>query len=332
MTTTWKTSVLLVSALVGGSLAAVAPMEPAAANTQPATDIITPAAANIITKSGRIVDFYTELGIAANEIPAVDPAHTASLEAVIQVALDDVSATSPVTTAAVACSDTGALVAHARQVAAMNKARDTRAKSLDEETVYMYMSHYFDLPSPCASNTAYYPSWITNSDRQAYGNFLTATGMTDLAASTGQMVLSATTLASNPASSIDNIFNGDAVDRLAGGLDLADKLGAGRTLVEELGTVSAQLDTGATPEDIVDGMHSRLSTTWGTDDLISVIIGTGAALMVPTVGAAVFGLGAVAVSLQITGFNTIVQHAAYNALRYTTSSRTSARLMRSLGW
>lgn len=78
-------------------------------------------------------------------------------------------------------------------------------------------------------------------------------------------------------------------------------------------------------------MHANLSSTWGTDDMIGAIIGTAAAFMMPSGGAIVFGLGAVAVGMQLTGFNSLMQVAAYNALRYTTSSRAATRFMRSLG-
>lgn len=139
------------------------------------------------------------------------------------------------------CTKTGALIAYAQQVAAMNKARDAQAKSQDEETVYMYMSHFFDLPSMCANPTAYYPDWITNSDRTAYDNYLSVTN-TQLMTSAGQMILAANTLADNPVPAIQKVIQGGYGNRLVGGVQATDKLLAGGTLIDELPTVVALLD------------------------------------------------------------------------------------------
>lgn len=57
-------------------------------------------------------------------------------------------------------------MSYSQQVAEANDATDPDATTLGQETVYMYMSHFFDLPTVCGDNTAVYPDWITNDDRR----------------------------------------------------------------------------------------------------------------------------------------------------------------------
>ena len=68
---------------------------------------------------------------------------------------------------------------HAKIVALENMERDPNAKSYGEEFVYMYLSHYVDIPAEylgsCSKNDEepYLANWITNDDRKAYDIFLT---------------------------------------------------------------------------------------------------------------------------------------------------------------
>lgn len=77
-------------------------------------------------------------------------------------------------------------------------------------------------------------------------------------------------------------------------------------------------------------MRANLSSTWTNADTVDAIIGTVAALMIPTVGAALFSLGTIVVGFELTGVNTIMQIAAYNSMRLSTSGRVSGRMMRAL--
>lgn len=331
MKTANRTTILLVPALIAGALTAVTTTSAAVADvSSPVT--VSADAANIITQSGRIIDFYTALGVDATEIPTVSNADAGVIEGIVDlVAGPAQTAPSLPSTRPTDCSNTGALVAYARQVAGMNKSRDANAKTLDEETVYMYMSHFFDLPSLCGNPTAYYPDWITNSDRTAYTNYLTAANGTQLATSVGQLVLSATSFTSNPVPAIQKVTSKAYVDNLEGATDIADKALAGDTIIDEMQNIVTMIDADKAPQEIVDQMSANLSPTWSSLDTLKTVVGTAAALMLPTYGAMLFSLGAVAMSVQLTGVNTLVQVAAYNALRYSTSSRASSRFMRSMG-
>ena len=70
---------------------------------------------------------------------------------------------------------------YARKIAGVNKKRDSNAKDLDSESVYMYISHYLDVPGgplPLDMPVDYYSdnglmsAWITNTDRAVYERFL----------------------------------------------------------------------------------------------------------------------------------------------------------------
>lgn len=68
---------------------------------------------------------------------------------------------------------------HAKESALINNERDPNNRGLSREIVYMYLSHYVDIPpeyigETCDANDEepYYANWITNDDRDAYENFI----------------------------------------------------------------------------------------------------------------------------------------------------------------
>ena len=329
-------SLVIAPALIMGSFNTLAPTDPTNSGTTPTAttpSMITAQSAQIITETGRIVDFYSDLGIAQVDIPIASPTDSPTLETVIDLVSSPTASTPPLSTSLPTdCSNTGDLIAYSQQKAVMNNARDRMAGTIESETVHMYMSHFFDLPSMCANPTAYYPDWITSSDRTAYNSYFTASNSGALAASVGQMILSATNLVDSPVAAVNKLATHGFGGRLAGGTVLANKGLAADTLIHELVSMNSALASGSTPQQLVDQMRTNLSATWSDADTANAVIGTAAALMMPSIAGIVFGLGATAISIQITGLDTLYQTAAYNALRYTISSRASARFMRSLGW
>lgn len=314
-------------ALIGACLGAA----PASADTTTAPALTAPGA-QAVTEAGRIVDFYQALGVGASDIPIAAEAQAATLSSVVDAVATPVPtpALPTLSTPPIDCSNTGALVAYSQQVAAANSAIDPNATTLSQETVYMYMSHFFDLPSICADNTAYYPAWITNDDRAVYNSYLTTSNNLQLATSIPQMILDANTLVT-PGAPASQVLRGNVGAKLAAGVDVADRFSAGKSLIDEMRTVVNLLNTSATPEAIVTQMRANLASTWTDADTQNAIIGTIAALMSPTFGRALIGLGSVVISFQLTGVNTIMQRAAFNTMRLSTSGRASARLMRSYG-
>ena len=68
---------------------------------------------------------------------------------------------------------------HAKESAIINNKRDPNNKGLSREIIYMYLSHYVDIPpefigETCDANDEepYYANWITNDDRDTYESFI----------------------------------------------------------------------------------------------------------------------------------------------------------------
>lgn len=329
-----KLSVIVTASLVAAGLSAL----PAAAQTTTTTaptSTLSAEGSQIVTQSGRIVDFYKTMGVTQADVPTATDAQTSTLNGVIDIVagstMPGVPALPTLSSQPTDCSNTGALISYSQQVAAENSAIDPNATTPDQETVYMYLSHFFDLPSICADNTAYYPDWIVNDDRSVYDSYLSASNNSTLVSSFGKMAVSANTLAGDPVTSANKIWRGGYGDKLAGATNVADQTTASSTLITELQTVSTLLNANDTPQQVVDQMRSDLSPEWTATDVVDTIIGTAALLMEPEIGVMVFGLGLTAVSMQLTGLNTIMQTAAFNAMRASTSGRVSERLMRSYG-
>ena len=74
------------------------------------------------------------------------------------------------------CSFEGKLI-HAKVTAEENMLRDKNATDFGSEFLYMYMSHYIDIPvqhqGSCSENDElpFYANWITNNDRYEYLDF-----------------------------------------------------------------------------------------------------------------------------------------------------------------
>lgn len=324
----WKLSAVLVGALVSTSLVAA----PAAFATT--TDpTLSAAGAQAVTESGRIVDFYKALGVGASNIPAASQPQAATLSGVLDLVVAPASTPSLPTLSAppTNCSNTGALVSYSQQVAAANNAIDPKATTLGQETVYMYMSHFYDLPSICSNNAAYYSKWITNDDRAVYNSYLATSNNVQLGTTIPQMILNAETLVSNPLAPVAKLVVGHPGAWLATGVDGINRFAAGQSLISEFQTVSTLLDANSTPEAIVSQMRADLSSTWSDADTVDAIIATVAALMSPTIGQALFSLGTVVISFELKGVNSFMQTAAFNAMRMSTSGRAATRMMRSYG-
>ncbi|WP_460802808.1 hypothetical protein [Microbacterium sp. GXF6406] len=317
----------------GATPAAAASSQPAPAVQSATTSSpLTAETAHYITQSGKIVEVLESLGIELSEIPTVSPSDVGVLEAVVNSSVAGAPSVPPLPTSRPTdCTQTGTVLAYAQQQASLNKARDVNAGSLESETVYMYMSHFFDLPSLCGNPAAYYPSWITNSDRTAYNNYFTSTNNVALAANVGGMVLDVTTFASNPIPALKNALDGSVGSALEGGVTGADLYFTGQGILESFGSIQTILAADGSAADIVAALHSNLGDAWGDDDSLGALVGIVASLMAPNAAGVVFGLGTVAASIMLSAASGLYQVAAYNTLRYTTTSRSSARLMRSMG-
>ena len=77
---------------------------------------------------------------------------------------------------------------YATQMAIQNKKNDPEVTDLTKETVYMYMSHYIDIPTgiiekgidKSISNDKYFSAWITREDRRVYDRFIHDMKLSDI--------------------------------------------------------------------------------------------------------------------------------------------------------
>lgn len=86
---------------------------------------------------------------------------------------------------------------YAYRIAAINKKRDPKAESIQDEAIYMYLSHYLDMPSVDVgdaldhnSDDGYYSAWITNEDRSVYKRYLHTERLAEWAESLRKIVTS----------------------------------------------------------------------------------------------------------------------------------------------
>ena len=78
---------------------------------------------------------------------------------------------------------------YAAQMAIQNKKNDAEVTDLNKETLYMYMSHYIDIPTgiitegidKSISNDKYFSAWITREDRRVYDRFISDIKISDMA-------------------------------------------------------------------------------------------------------------------------------------------------------
>lgn len=85
---------------------------------------------------------------------------------------------------------------YAAKIAEINKKRDSNAKDIDTETVYMYMSHFIDIKTgmleevdTSISDDGYCSAWITDEDRKAYDTYLSGSKNGELIKQNAQLAL-----------------------------------------------------------------------------------------------------------------------------------------------
>lgn len=244
------------------------------------------------------------------------------------------------------CDDTNRFL-HARQTAAANMDGDANAKGLEAETVYMFLSHYVDVPAsyrsgPCAANDEepYYANWITNDDRNVYDSFLRVSGYADAPRAVSSAISGIAGAVGAEGTGVDfyksitekNVI-GAFYDLLSAG-SLADST-LHASVLEDIRVSIRDIagDTNLENEDaheVVDRLINRLSAKtyhdWFTAaDTVCValaFLASGGSML--DVGIAVVQLGA------LFGAG-LAQTAAVSGMIASLSGRTSGRLMRAWG-
>ncbi|MBW0255577.1 hypothetical protein [Cellulomonas sp. PS-H5] len=234
-------------------------------------------------------------------------------------------------------------LAHAYTMAEVNSARDRNARDIGSETVYMYLSHYVDLPQDPTqypvdhnSNANRYAAWITPDDRRVFDQYLRYDRHVEMAYQVTQLgealrgltgvqgaarhawqnahrwggkILGLTSVGWN--AGVDGVSGQEATAVLTDAWNATDDPEAAIRMVEE-------------------GLKSQYGTAIGTKEMTGLMLAAAA-----TVAGAPVGLVAALVTTSLTvslaGMKDVVDQAMLAGLLATASSRVTLRYFRSIG-
>jgi hypothetical protein len=236
-------------------------------------------------------------------------------------------------------------------IAGVNILRDPDASELDDEVVYMYLSHYIDMiPADVGttvdynSNARKYSAWITYYDREVYDSYLNAsgagyaadkmraavTGLANLGSSTYELSQVAKSLSKSANTVHTTITAADAT------LTPQEAEGVGIAIAE----LTEALSDDKTPEQVIAEVHEGLSghnyekeiedfiTSVATSIALDVAFGT-LAVTGPVgilIGSAIF-----AVNLCSMAYLDMYQYVAWLAMGQSLSGRVPGRMLRYYG-
>lgn len=296
--------------------------------------------ADLMTFAGQVQEFYDGIGFDENDFIEADPSQVATLEEIITLAIDELTASPSAGASSYSSTsdeNTGKLAQYSQSKAALNNTRDANATTLEKETVYMFLSHYVDTPgctSFCLSyaETNLYADWITNSDRTAYNSFLTAVNLGGLANNLAQGAIAAADLAPTSLSAIaKDLMSGNAGLVLKGLIQAAVPADAATQVASAADQILNRIDQNDSAEAIIDDLISDMTVGWGDRDTASAVIGVTAFMLLPTVAGAIGAIGSPIVSMAVYSYAGLYQRAAIVALHYGTSGRVPGRMFRSWG-
>jgi len=295
----------------------------------------------VITEAAKIVEFYTHHDVTAADLPVIDVQHNTVLEEVINLALDDLDALAELDPSIFppvspnSSPGIGAQLGNALAKATMNNTRDAYAGGLHDEAVYMFMSHYVDIPQAGGgvAQPNLYADWITNSDRQTYDNFLASIDFINASVSMFDIFDKSTTIATTASNAIKRLLNpqqssANILLYLMDSVNLAQK---GDDLKNALQNLQYALNDNKSAAEIILNLEASLQTNWERPEYRKAIIGSMAALAMGSFGGAMFALGIGALQFVVTGFEGLAIKAAVNGMGYTRSGRVAMRLWRSMG-
>ena len=319
---------------------------PTATAATPAADRIDYGlAAEIITAAWEADEALDRIGLtpADLELPERDDDLYEQVAAGLDAWLDAQSGTRAAAVPAVAprASEeerlTAERLAYAGYIAQVNSARDRRAGALDDEIVYMYLSHYVDVPrgllpglADASNHNQYLSAWIADDDRFVYDRFLSTHGTLEHAHALKE---AASTLVNLQGAITHPVREGlNAISGTAAGLDL---VGGGKDLKSAFDAWRNYL--GSTSDDPARVVQTLTDGSLTADDLDEKSRDGAVALLAAGVGVAAAGGGPLAwagagavqaVSMAYFGVRTLAQQANYASMIASNQGRYSERLWR----
>lgn len=233
-------------------------------------------------------------------------------------------------------------LAHAYDMAELNSRRDRNARDIGSETVFMYLSHYVDLPQDPAlypvdynSHANRYASWLTEEDRLVFERFLQVGPNAQLGKDLSDAGFAMASIAKAPAS-IREVFQGakQVVERIARGAEEWWDLWQVFRDRDVLQRMKEAWEAGDSPEVIVDRIASGLTVGDYGKEVRDAVVGVLLAAAVAAAG----GPGGVVVAIALAGVSIatlamkdVINQAAVAGLLLTATSRVTLRYLRSIG-
>lgn len=234
-------------------------------------------------------------------------------------------------------------LAHAYAVAEVNSARDRNARDIGTETVYMYLSHYVDLPQdptqyPVDHNSYAnrYAAWITQDDRRVFDQYLRYDRHVEMAYQITELGTALRGLTSVPGAARAAWRNAQNWGGRLLGLGSAGWDGGtdGASVIESLGIVKRAWNGADDPEAVIrmveEGLKDQYGSAIGTEEKAGLLLAAAA-----TIAGAPVGLVATLVTTSLTvslaGMKDVVDQAMLAGLLATATSRVTLRYLRSIG-
>ena len=234
---------------------------------------------------------------------------------------------------------------HAKVSALINMQRDTNAKNFGDEFVYMYLSHYVDIPyeylgTTCSENDGepYLANWITNEDRITYQNFLSTIHCTEILEKC-RKVFSDLTGIIDKFEAFEEAFYEKNYAGLVENI-IEDLVGNGKideTPVKIVGETTEHIidllgSTNLSEEEIIKEVEESIGRDVISEDMKKGIFGTANILLQMSVGSAsIFSAVTTMINFSVLMYTSLVPEAAHVAMLYSLSMRVAERTWRYLG-
>jgi hypothetical protein len=240
---------------------------------------------------------------------------------------------------------------YAYYIAGVNKVRDPDAGDLEDEVVYMYLSHYIDMiPADVGtavdynSNDRKFSAWITYYDREVYDSYLNVSGadvaadkMRAAAAGLADLGSSASDLAGAAASLTKSATALQVATTVAGSALTAEQT---TSLADALVEVKEALNDDKTPEEVIEGIYDGLDGHNYGKEIEGFIVSTAISISLDVafgtlaatgpigllVGTAIF-----AVNLCSMAYLDMTHYVAWLGMGYSLSGRIPGRMLRYYG-
>lgn len=228
---------------------------------------------------------------------------------------------------------------HAQKVAQDNAAYDDSARGAGAETVYMFISHYVDIPvgkqdDTCDSQdeSEYLANWITTDDRNVYDSFLNVMNLTSLPTDTLDTINRVNKIIEAP-SKVGKMWNDSkkygTISTIAS--SAASLHGYKEDIIKVANDLSNAYDSAnADPQKTIEQIDSKLSLSISSEETRKALTLT-AAVISSSFSGTMLSIGLNLVELNSLYLSGIQQISAVAAMQASLSGRVSGRLMRSWG-